>query len=95
MNTLNLNEEQLKELEEFAMLHFSLKQLAILVGIELELLQQEMEQDESLVRLAIQRGRLLSEAKLRKTTLDLAENGSSPALTAALKLILDRKMEDI
>lgn len=95
MKPLNLNEEQLQELEAFARLHFSLKSLAILLQLPFEQLQEEMQQEASVVRLAICRGRLLTEAKLRKTTFDLAENGSTPALNSALQVIQDCRLEDL
>ena len=44
---------------------------------------------------AFQRGRLKREAELRKGIFDLAQNGSSPAQTMAIKLIENAKADDL
>ena len=91
---MHLNPAELKDLEEFASLFFSTPELAILLQQPLSYLKAEMQNPDSPVAAAIQRGRLLQEAKIRKSIIDLATQGSSPAQAIVLKLIQEFKISE-
>lgn len=73
-----LNKEQIAEVEEMASLFFSEAEILVIVGLT-EVCPT--------FRNAFKRGRLLREAKVRKSIFTLAESGSSPAQTIAMKII--------
>lgn len=77
------------EVEEFAKLMFSPKEICII-----------MEYDESLSKsdafvLAFNKGRFLCEAAVRKSIFSLAANGSSPAQTLAMDLIEKGRLDGL
>ena len=83
---MQLNEVQLQELEEFASLLMSPDDIATILQISAESLRKEIKSKEGPIYTAFVRGKLITEAALRKTTINFAKQGSTPALTAALKL---------
>lgn len=83
---MQLSDEQLKELEEFAGLLMSPEEIAIILEIEPAHLKKEIKSASGPVYTAFIRGKLKTEALLRKTTIQFAKQGSTPALTASLKL---------
>ncbi len=92
---MNLNEEQLKEIEEYAGLMFTIKEIAIIMNLSCSDLKKEVQNENGNVYLSFKKGRLLIEAKIRKSIFDLAEDGSSPAHSLSLDLIKKAKMDDI
>jgi len=54
-----------------------------------------LEDQDNPIFTAFQRGRLKREAEVRKGIFDLAQNGSSPAQTFAMKLIENAKADDL
>lgn len=83
---MHLSDEQLQELEEFASYLISPDEIAIIMQVDDIELKNEIRSREGAVFLAFMRGKLKTEALLRKTTITFAKQGSSPALSAALKL---------
>ena len=74
---------------------FTKEEIAVILEVdpaELAVLLQD--QDHPVFR-AFQRGRLKREAEVRKGIFDLAQNGSSPAQTFAMKLIENAKANDL
>ena len=89
------NESFITEVETYASLMFSKEEIAVILEVdpaELAVLLQD--QDHPVFR-AFQRGRLKREAEVRKGIFDLAQNGSSPAQTFAMKLIDNAKANDV
>ena len=89
------NESFITEVETYASLMFSKDEIAVILEVdpaELAVLLQD--QDNPVFR-ALQRGRLKREAEVRKGIFDLAQNGSSPAQTFAMKLIDNAKANDV
>ena len=89
------NESFITEVETYASLMFSKDEIAVILEVdpaELAVLLQD--QDNPVFR-AFQRGRLKREAEVRKGIFDLAQNGSSPAQTFAMKLIDNAKANDV
>jgi len=89
------NDSFITEVETYASLMFSKEEIAVILEVdpaELAVLLQD--QDNPVFR-AFQRGRLKREAEVRKGIFDLAQNGSSPAQTFAMKLIENAKANDL
>ena len=89
------NESFITEVETYASLMFSKEEIAVILEVdpaELAVLLQD--QDNPVFR-AFQRGRLKREAEVRKGIFDLAQNGSSPAQSFAMKLIDNAKANDV
>ena len=74
---------------------FTKEEIAVILEVDpLQLFAVLEEQDNPVFR-AFQRGRLKREAEVRKGIFDLAQNGSSPAQTFAMKLIDNAKANDV
>ena len=94
MNDDLLNDKFLEDLETYASLMFTKSEIAIILEIpEQRLIEALSDHPPSLI--AFQRGRLKREAEVRKGIFDLAQNGSSPAQTFAMKLIENAKADDL
>jgi len=92
---IDQNESFITEVETYASLMFTKEEIAVILEVdpgELNTLLQD--QDNPAVR-AFQRGRLKREAELRKGIFELAQNGSSPAQSFAMKLIENAKANDL
>ncbi len=92
---IDQNDSFITEVETYASLMFSKDEIAVILEVdpaELAVLLQD--QDNPVFR-AFQRGRLKREAEVRKGIFDLAQNGSSPAQTFAMKLIENAKANDL
>ncbi len=89
-----MTEEQLKSLEEFASLMFTLEEIALILEVDFQELSEGVRDPDSDQFKAFQKGRLEREAQLRTSIFTLAANGSSPAQMSALKLIEHAKMDD-
>ncbi len=74
---------------------FSKEEIAVILEVDpAELVVLLQDQDNQAFR-AFQRGRLKREAEIRKGIFDLAQVGSSPAQTLAIKLIQNAKINDL
>ena len=89
-----LNDKFLEYLETYASLMFTKSEIANILEIPQQRLMEALN-DHSPSLVAFQRGRLKREAEVRKGILDLAQNGSSPAQTFAMKLIVNAKADDL
>jgi hypothetical protein len=94
LNDEFLNEKFLEDLETYASLMFTKSEIAIILEIPAQTLLEAIA-DNSPALTAFQRGRLKREAEIRKGIFDLAQNGSSPAQTFAMKLIENAKADDL
>jgi len=92
---IDQNESFITEVETYASLMFTKEEIAVIMEIDpAELVVLLQDQDNKAFR-AFQRGRLKREAEIRKGIFDLAQNGSSPAQTFAMKLIENAKANDL
>jgi hypothetical protein len=80
-----LTPEQLAAAHEFGELFFTEEE--ILEIMEIEKTSPELKR-------AIRKGSLLAESKIRKSVLKLAQDGSGPAQTVAIKLIDNLKRKE-
>ncbi|WP_338812721.1 hypothetical protein V9L05_15250 [Bernardetia sp. Wsw4-3y2] len=90
-----MTEEELKTVEDFAELHFSIEQIAIFLGKEVSELKLLFRKKGNNFYNSVMRGRLKSEFALRKTVLQDAKNGSSPAQAQFLSIIKNTRLEDL
>ena len=89
------NESFITEVETYASLMFSKEEIAVILEVDPVQLVDLLEDQDNPVFRAFQRGRLKREAEIRKGIFDLAQNGSSPAQTFAMKLIENAKANDL
>lgn len=76
---MNLSNEILKEVEQFSELFFTPGEIAIIIEVDELAFIKEIQSKEGEIYKAFQKGRLLGEAKTRKSVRELADNGSAPA----------------
>ena len=92
---IDLNESFITEVETYASLMFTKDEIAVILEVDPVQLHTILEEQDNPTFRAFQRGRLKREAEVRKGIFDLAQNGSSPAQTFAMKIIENAKMDDI
>ena len=78
------------QIEDWAKLQFLTHEIAVGLGIA----EQDLLDPTHPRAIAMQRGYLLMEAKVRKSVARMAEQGSSPAQKQFLKLVNDRKTKE-
>lgn len=80
-----MDAETIQEIEELAGYFFDEEQVALITGVEI---------DTPEFRKAFKRGSLKSEAEIRKSIIQLAKDGSSPAQTMAWKMVESQKRKE-
>lgn len=80
-----LDEELVKEIEELAGLFFTANEIQVITGADPQSID---------FKKAFRRGSLKSEAEIRKSIIQLAKDGSSPAQTLAWKMVESTKREE-
>ncbi|MCK6649176.1 MAG: hypothetical protein L6Q66_05945 [Bacteroidia bacterium] len=83
-----MTQEQKNSVEDFAGCFFSKSEVATIVGLTADDIKSKDFLD------AFEKGKLIKEAAIRKSVIDLAINGSSPAQIAALKMIDQSKLDE-
>jgi hypothetical protein len=92
---IDQHESFLSDLESYSALMFTRHEIAVIMELDPDALSDLLTDKQSPAYKAFQRGRLKREAELRKGIFDLAQNGSSPAQTMAIKLIENAKADDL
>ena len=92
---IDQNESFIIEVENYASLMFTKEEIAVILEVDPVQLHTVLEEQDNPAFRAFQRGRLKREAEIRKGIFDLAQNGSSPAQTFAMKLIENAKANDL
>jgi len=90
-----LTEVELKSLEEFSALMFTVEEIALILELDYQELSDAVRDHDSELFKAFKKGRLEREAQVRTSIFTLAANGSSPAQLSAIKLIENAKMDDL
>jgi hypothetical protein len=84
---LALTSDQEQKIRELAALFFSPKEIAIIMQLPVEAFCKACKKENSPAYKAFLAGRLQEEALVRKSIVDFAKKGSTPAQTMALDLI--------
>ena len=84
---MTLNEDELKKIRELAGLFFAPKEIAIIMQLPTEAFCKTCQREGSAVYQSFLAGRLEQEALVRKSIVDFAKKGSTPAQTMALDLL--------
>ena len=92
---IDQNETFITEVENYASLMFTKDEIAVILEVDPVQLHTILEDHDNPIFRAFQRGRLKRESEIRKGIFDLAQNGSSPAQTFAMKLIENAKANDL
>lgn len=91
---MELTKEQLNEVTEWAMALFSPKEIALIMELDELAFAQAIAAKQGDIYKHYMKGRLISEGKIKKAVINLAESGSSPAQTLALKMIEEIKIDE-
>lgn len=89
----DITNEDLLLIQELASYFFTPREIAVMAEINQESFLNELENEDSLIYQAFQKGRLQSEMELRKSIIKLARAGSSPAQTMSLDLLNKSKIK--
>ena len=92
---MKLSDKDLKNIEKYAALFFTFKQIAILIDADIDEFITAVTDQKSNVFRAYQKGKLMKEAEIREQIIKMAEMGSPAAQDQALKLINKLKIENI
>lgn len=84
-----MTDQELKTVEDHAGCFFSPDQILIIMG------KEESCKNEAAFKRSYQKGRLIKEAAIRKSIIELAIGGSSPAQAAAMLMIENSKLDQI
>lgn len=90
-----LTEKELETLTLASEAMMTDEELCTMLQIDIDEYIMEMNDHNSILYTTIVRGRLTSEAKVRKSIIDCAAQGSSPAQSLAIKLIESEKLNRI
>ena len=86
---MEFEQKELDNIQQLSAMFFSLSETALIMEVE-----ENDIRNSSIAMQHYNRGRLLSETELRKSIMELAKNGSSPAQSQALALLQNQKLKD-
>ena len=89
----DITSEDLLLIEELASYFFSPREISVMVEVNPDDFLNALEESNSAIYQAFQKGRLQSEMELRKSIIKLARAGSSPAQTMSLDLLNKSKIK--
>ena len=89
---MNYTIEQIENIEKLSSLYMKISDIALIIGVDENLLRQDVENTSSAISLAYRKGKALRKLELRKQEMELARVGSPLALENAQKALID--MED-
>lgn len=89
-----LSKRLLEQVTEYGKLLFSVGEVAIIVGISPDNAKMWMYNNGHPFTMAYFRGRLMTEAEVRKTTITLAKQGSTPAVEQVKKYLRDSSVNN-
>ncbi len=88
---MNYTQEELQTIEDMAALFYSYKDIAIVLEVDVEEFKAQMRLEESDAYSRYQKGWITSDMSIRKSLLESAINGSSPAQMMLMELNKDNK----
>jgi hypothetical protein len=90
---MTIDKKLLIQVEELSSLFFTLHEIAVILGVPEDDCVTLINDQEVIKR--AEKGRLLTEATVRKNVFDLAKSGSSNAQTLAVKIMDDFNVKNI
>lgn len=90
---MKIDKKLLIQVEELSSLFFTLHEISVILGIDEDSCVSLINHPE--VVKSAEKGRLLTEATVRKNVFDLAKSGSSNAQTLAVKIMEDFTVKNI
>ena len=88
---MNYTQEELQTIEDMAALFYSYKDIAIVLEVDVEEFKALMRLEEGNAYSRYQKGWITSDMSIRKSLLESAINGSSPAQMMLMELNKDNK----
>lgn len=89
-----LDKETLDKITELAGLFLSIREIALLTGLDYDVLQEMIEDEDSKVSLAYRKGKAESKYEIRKKVIQLAKLGSPQEEVLANKYIEEQEIEE-
>jgi hypothetical protein len=89
---MELSKEQLEQIELIAATAYSPKEVAFMLGIKPSVFLELMKDEDSDASIAYWKGLYSSERSIRESNNLLARNGSSPAITTAIQLFNENRI---
>ena len=89
-----MTDEQLSALEEYAGLFFTKREIAVVLACPLPWLEDRIADETTPEYAAYHRGRIIAEAKVRKSILQHATQGSSVAQEQMRKIIRENHIDE-
>lgn len=87
----DITEEETAEVVNLAALFFSPREISVMLELDPREVNEQLDAGEGPFYRAFQQGRLQSEVDLRRSIMQLARAGSSPAQTMAMNLFKESK----
>ncbi len=89
----DLTPDQVAEIQEFGALEWGPRDIAVAMGLDIELFTAEYNDPDSIVALAVARGRLIALATVHKTILTKAQMGDAPAIAQFEKIRREKSFQ--
>lgn len=86
-NSNGFSEETLAQIEEYAALFYPLSDISLIIEVEFKILKASFDAQGIIYR-RYMKGKLISALEIRKSIIEHAKSGSSPAQQMALKIML-------
>lgn len=89
-----LTPEQLQQVEDFASLFYSLRDIAIILEVDEAELKLQYQDKTSQVYKRYHKGFLISDCEIRKSEISLAKRGSTPAQESVKKYVNEARINN-
>jgi hypothetical protein len=92
---MDFDKKILEAITDYARLLFSIEDVGIILEIDRLELRKIANNDTHVFMIAYKKGRLLTEAEVRKTAITMAKQGSTPAIDHVRKLLRDSEIKNL
>lgn len=90
-----MTDQEKENLDYFASLLYSDMELAKILKMDYQEFRLIMKMEKGIIYETVTKARFVSESRIRKGIIDMAERGSTPAQTMALDLMLRLRKENV
>lgn len=91
---MNLSEEQLKAISDYAGLFLTPEEIAVLLDMDVQQFMAEIKSKKGLVYIHYMKGKTLAKKEIRENVLKMARHGSPQAEELAEKYISEQKIAE-